>query len=72
MDGNGQMGRLWQSHILCRLHPVFEYLPVENKVLSEPTELLQNHQTKHTSHRLSYFYEVNAGRNSVSSQKAKG
>ena len=32
MDGNGRMGRLWQSLILCRLYPVFEYLPVENRV----------------------------------------
>ena len=26
------MGRLWQSLILGRLHPLFEYLPVENMV----------------------------------------
>ena len=32
MDGNGRMGRLWQSLILGRLHPLFEYLPVENMV----------------------------------------
>jgi len=32
MDGNGRLGRLWQSLILCRLHPVFEHLPVENMV----------------------------------------
>lgn len=32
MDGNGRMGRLWQSLILTKLHPVFEYLPVENMV----------------------------------------
>lgn len=31
-DGNGRMGRLWQSLILGRLHPFFEYLPVENMV----------------------------------------
>lgn len=31
-DGNGRMGRLWQSLILGRLHPVFEYLPIENLV----------------------------------------
>lgn len=31
-DGNGRMGRLWQSLILSRLHPVFEHLPVENMV----------------------------------------
>ncbi len=31
-DGNGRMGRLWQSLILSKLHPVFEHLPVENMV----------------------------------------
>ena len=31
-DGNGRMGRLWQSLILSRLHPMFEFLPVENLV----------------------------------------
>ena len=31
-DGNGRMGRLWQSLILGRLHPVFQHLPVENMV----------------------------------------
>ena len=27
-DGNGRMGRLWQSLILSKLHPIFEHLPV--------------------------------------------
>ncbi|MBO4742859.1 MAG: Fic family protein [Bacteroidales bacterium] len=31
-DGNGRIGRLWQSLILGRLNPIFEYLPVENNV----------------------------------------
>ena len=31
-DGNGRMGRLWQSLILGKLNPVFEHLPVENMV----------------------------------------
>lgn len=31
-DGNGRMGRLWQSLILGKLHPLFEHLPVENMV----------------------------------------
>lgn len=34
IDGNGRMGRLWQSLILGRLHPLFEHLPVENMVYS--------------------------------------
>ena len=33
-DGNGRMGRPWQSLILGKLHPLFEYLPVENMVFS--------------------------------------
>ncbi len=32
IDGNGRIGRLWQSLILSKLHPIFEYLPVENMV----------------------------------------
>lgn len=31
-DGNGRMGRLWQSLILSRLNPVFQHLPVETMV----------------------------------------
>ncbi len=31
-DGNGRTGRLWQSLILGRLHPVFLHLPVETMV----------------------------------------
>ena len=31
-DGNGRTGRLWQSLILGKLHPLFEHLPVENMI----------------------------------------
>ena len=31
-DGNGRIGRLWQSMILGKLHPAFPQLPVENMV----------------------------------------
>ena len=34
VDGNGRIGRLWQSLILSRLHPLFAHLPVENMVFS--------------------------------------
>lgn len=33
-DGNGRIGRLWQSLILGKLHPAFPHLPVENMVFS--------------------------------------
>lgn len=32
IDGNGRMGRLWQSLILSKLNPIFEHLPEENMV----------------------------------------
>ena len=32
MDGNGRMGRLWQTLILMRENPVFEYLPIELEI----------------------------------------
>lgn len=31
-DGNGRMGRLWQSLILGKFHPFFQYLPVETMI----------------------------------------
>lgn len=34
IDGNGRMGRLWQSLILSRWYPAFAHLPVENMVYS--------------------------------------
>lgn len=37
-DGNGRTGRLWQSLILGRLHPLFEHLPVENMVHANQQE----------------------------------
>ena len=32
MDGNGRMGRLWQTVILARHNPVFTYLPIEREI----------------------------------------
>lgn len=32
LDGNGRMGRLWQTLILKETYPVFEYLPIETLI----------------------------------------
>lgn len=32
LDGNGRMGRLWQTLILMRKYPVFEYIPFETLI----------------------------------------
>jgi Fic family protein len=41
-DGNGRIGRLWQTRLLMQYHPVFEFLPVEN--------LIREHQIEYYRH----------------------
>lgn len=38
LDGNGRMGRLWQSIILGSDYPVFKYLPIESVVKEKQAE----------------------------------
>lgn len=37
-DGNGRMGRMWQTVILMKDFPVFEYLPFETLITKKQTE----------------------------------
>jgi Fic family protein len=38
-DGNGRMGRFWQTRLLMQVHPLFEYIPIE--------ETIRNHQKEY-------------------------
>lgn len=38
-DGNGRMGRYWQTRLLMEAHPIFEYIPIE--------ETIKQHQAKY-------------------------
>jgi Fic family protein len=38
MDGNGRMGRLWQTVILRQYSPVFEFLPIESLIKARQAE----------------------------------
>jgi len=38
IDGNGRMGRLWQTLILSQKYPVFEYLPIETIIKERQEE----------------------------------
>ena len=37
-DGNGRMGRYWQTALLSKEHPVFKYVPIENSILEHQSE----------------------------------
>jgi Fic family protein len=41
LDGNGRMGRLWQTLILMDKYPVFEYLPFETLISKNQEEYYQ-------------------------------
>lgn len=41
VDGNGRMGRLWQSRILMVYHPIFEFLPVEDFICERQSDYYQ-------------------------------
>ena len=38
LDGNGRMGRFWQTRLLMLYHPVFEFLPVEHLIREHQPE----------------------------------
>lgn len=38
MDGNGRMGRLWQTVILRQYSPIFEFLPIESLIKTKQQE----------------------------------
>ena len=40
-DGNGRMGRLWQTLILSRWNPLFADIPVESLVCEHQAEYYQ-------------------------------
>ncbi|MGE4442305.1 MAG: Fic family protein [Desulfomicrobium sp.] len=40
-DGNGRMGRLWQSLILAHWNPLFAYIPVESLIFEHQAEYYQ-------------------------------
>ena len=56
-DGNGRMGRLWQSLILGKLHPLFLQLPVENIVYANQQEYYDAINTSTECGECSHFIE---------------
>lgn len=56
-DGNGRMGRLWQSVILSHFHRAFEYLPVESIVRDRQSAYYQSLEASDKKGECSEFIE---------------
>ncbi len=56
-DGNGRLGRLWQSLILTELHPVFHHLPIETMVHNNQMEYYQAINTSSAENNCGFFID---------------
>lgn len=61
-DGNGRMGRLWQTVILQQHNPVFAYLPLESMIRQRQTEYYRaleiSDNTGHSSVFIAFMLDV--------------
>jgi Fic family protein len=57
IDGNGRMGRLWQTLILKESYPVFEYLPIEALIKERQEQYYESLGKSDNSGESSVFIE---------------
>ncbi len=61
LDGNGRMGRLWQTLILMNEYPVFEFLPFETLISQTQDEYYKSLALSDKSGKSTYFMEYMLG-----------
>lgn len=61
LDGNGRMGRLWQTLILMAEYPVFEFLPFETLISKTQDEYYQSLALSDKSGKSTIFIEYMLG-----------
>jgi Fic family protein len=61
LDGNGRMGRFWQSLILSKSHPIFEFLPFETIIATSQTDYYQALATSDAQGQCTPFIEYMLG-----------
>jgi len=57
IDGNGRMGRLWQTLILKYSYPVFEYLPIETLIKVRQVQYYESFRKSDNSGESTVFIE---------------
>ena len=57
VDGNGRLGRLWQTLMLQNFNPIFAYIPIENMIRNRQTEYYQALNQANASVNSAYFVE---------------
>jgi Fic family protein len=61
IDGNGRMGRLWQTVILLKDYPVFEFLPFETLISETQEEYYKSLSRSDKSGKSTLFIEYMLG-----------
>ena len=61
-DGNGRVGRLWQSVILYNYNPIFEYIPIESVIKENQSDyykaLEKSDREGESSHFIEFMLEM--------------
>jgi Fic family protein len=57
LDGNGRMGRLWQTLILMSEYPIFEFLPFETLISQTQNDYYKSLALSDKSGKSTYFIE---------------
>jgi Fic family protein len=57
LDGNGRMGRLWQTLILISEYPVFEFLPFETLISQTQNEYYKSLALSDNTGKSTFFIE---------------
>ena len=61
VDGNGRMGRLWQTLILMSEYPIFEFLPFETLISQTQDDYYKSLSLSDKSGKSTYFIEYMLG-----------
>lgn len=57
VDGNGRMGRYWQTRLLMNVNPLFEYIPIEETIKNNQEEYYEVLATADNTGKSTLFIE---------------